>query len=149
MLEPSEEQWEEFAASGISVVQGKVEAVEVTDDKLSGVRLESGRVIPRQALVVQTQLEARADFLTDLGLKASVREVNGVVFGKAIDSDPTGATEVPGVWVAGNVTDPMIQVINSAAAGLMAGAAINANLVMAETQQAVEAYRAGATTSVV
>jgi thioredoxin reductase (NADPH) len=149
VMEPTEEQWEQFAARGISVVQGKVEAVEVTDDKLSGVRLESGRVIPRQALVVQTQLEARADFLTDLGLKATVREINGVVLGKAVDSDPMGASEVPGVWVAGNVTDPMIQVISAAAAGLMAGAAINANLVMAETQQAVEAYRAAATTSVV
>ena len=148
-LEPTEEQWEEFAARGISVVQGKVESVEVTDDKLTGVRLEGGRVIPRQALVVQTQLEARADFLTDLGLKATVREARGVVLGKAIDSDPTGATEVPGVWVAGNVTDPMIQVISSAAAGLTAGTVINADLITEETRDAVELYRAGATTSVV
>jgi len=148
VLEPTEEQWEEFAARGISVVQGKVEAVEVTDDKLTGIRLESGRVIPRQALVVQTQLEARADFLTDLGLKPTVREARGVVLGKAIDSDPTGATEVPGVWVAGNVTDPMIQVISSAAAGLTAGTVINADLITEETRLAVERYRAGATTSV-
>ncbi|WBQ07674.1 NAD(P)/FAD-dependent oxidoreductase [Kribbella sp. CA-293567] len=149
VLEPTEEQWEEFAARGISVVQGKVEAVEVTDDKLSGIRLEGGRVIPRQALVVQTQLEARADFLDDLGLKATVREARGVVVGTAVDSDPTGATDVPGVWVAGNVTDPMTQVVNSAAAGLTAGAMINADLVTEETRQAVEEYRAGATTSAV
>lgn len=146
-LEPTEEEWEQFAARGISVVQGKVESVEVTDDKLTGVRLEGGRVIPRQALVVQTQLEARADFLTDLGLKAVVREGRGVVIGKAIDSDPTGATEVPGVWVAGNVTDPMSQVITSAAAGLAAGAAINADLVADDTRRAVETYRAGVTVS--
>jgi thioredoxin reductase (NADPH) len=148
-LEPTEEQWEEFAARGISVVQGKVESVEVTDDKLTGVRLEGGRVIPREALVVQTQLDARADFLTDLGLKATVREARGAVLGKAIDSDATGATEVPGVWVAGNVTDPTIQVISSAAAGLMAGAMINADLVTEDTRTAVEAYRAGVTVSVV
>ena len=141
-LEPSEKEWEEFAARGISVVRGKVEAVEVTDDKLTGVRLEGGRVIPRQALVVQTQLEARADFLADLGLEAVVREARGVVVGKAIESDPTGATKVPGVWVAGNITDPMSQVITSAAAGLTAGAAINGDLVTEETQTAVAAYRA-------
>ncbi|MDX6263640.1 MAG: hypothetical protein QOH84_5328 [Kribbellaceae bacterium] len=145
VLEPTEEQWEEFAARGISVVQGKVTSLEVTDDKLTGVRLESGRVIPRRALAVQTQLEARADFLADLGLKPTVREGRGVVVGKAIDSDPIGATEVPGVWVAGNVTDPMGQVITSAAAGMTAGAAINADLIAQETRQAVEAYR---TTSV-
>lgn len=148
-LEPTEEQWEEFAARGISVVQGKVASVEVTDDKLTGVRLDGGRVIPRQALAVQTQLEARADFLTDLGLKATTREARGVVIGKAIDSDPTGATEVPGVWVAGNVTDPMSQVITSAAAGMTAGATINGDLIAEETRRAVEAYRAGVKASVV
>jgi thioredoxin reductase (NADPH) len=147
VLEPTEEEWEQFAARGISVVQGKVESVEVTDDKLTGVRLEGGRVIPREALVVQTELEARADFLTDLGLKAVVREARGVVVGTAIESDATGATEVPGVWVAGNVTDPMIQVIASAAAGLAAGAAINADLVADDTRKAVDAYRAGVTAS--
>ncbi|MEV8378244.1 NAD(P)/FAD-dependent oxidoreductase [Kribbella sp. NPDC056861] len=149
VLEPTEEQWEEFAARGISVVQGKVEAVEVTADKLSGVRLEGGRVIPRQALVVQTKLEARADFLADLGIKPTEREAMGAVFGQAVDSDPIGATAVPGVWVAGNVTDPMTQVMNSAAAGLTAATVINADLIGEETRLAVEAYRAVATTSVV
>ena len=42
--------------------------------------------------------------------------------------DPTGRTAVPGVWVAGNVTDLMAQVITSAGAGLMAAAAINVDL---------------------
>jgi thioredoxin reductase len=149
VLEPTEEQWEEFAARGISVVQGKVTSLEVTDDKLTGVRLESGRVIPRQALAVQTLLEARADFLADLGLRATTREGRGVVVGTAVDSDPTGATDIPGVWVAGNVTDPMGQVITSAAAGLMAGAAINGDLIAEDTRRAVDAYRTGVMTSVV
>jgi thioredoxin reductase len=145
--EPTEEQWEELAARGISVVQGKVEAVEVTDDKLTGVRLEGGRVIQRQALVVQTGLRARAGFLDELGLKAVEREARGIVMGTAVESDATGATAVPGVWVAGNVTDPMIQVISSAAAGLAAGAVINADLVAEDTRLAVAAYRDGVTVS--
>ncbi|MDX6282076.1 MAG: hypothetical protein QOH03_3147 [Kribbellaceae bacterium] len=148
VLELTEEQWEEFAARGISVVQGKVASLEVTDDKLTGVRLEGGRVIPRQALAIQTQLEARADFLADLGLKTTTREGRGVVVGTAIDSDPIGATEVPGVWAAGNVADPMGQVITSAAAGMTAGAAINADLIAEETRNAVEAYRTRGATSV-
>jgi len=48
---------------------------------------------------------------------------------------------IPGVWVAGNVTDPKAQVIGSAAAGVTAGAAINADLIADEVQLAVAARR--------
>jgi thioredoxin reductase len=137
--EPTEEQWEELAARNISVVQGKVEALVVEDDKLTGIRLEGGRVIPRQVLAVQTQMKARAAFLEDLGLKPVELEINGIVFGTAVPADTSGATEVPGVWVAGNVADPRAQVISSAAAGLAAAAAINADLIAEETRLAVAA----------
>ncbi|HEY0475619.1 MAG TPA: thioredoxin reductase, partial [Kribbella sp.] len=137
--EPTEDQWEELAARGISVVQGKVAAVEVEDDKLSGIRLEGGTVIPRQVLAVAPQMKARAGFLEDLGLKPVELELNGVVFGTAVPADASGATEVPGVWVAGNVTDPRAQVVSSAAAGLAAAAALNADLIAEETRLAVAA----------
>jgi thioredoxin reductase len=136
--EPSDEQWEELAARGISVVEGRVGAVEVTDDKLTGVRLEGGKVIPRQALAVQSVVRARVDFLAELGLKAVDQEFGGVYLGTAVQADPTGATEVPGVWVAGNVADLRSQVITSAAAGLTAGAMINADLIAEETRSAVQ-----------
>jgi hypothetical protein len=48
---------------------------------------------------------------------------------------------VPGVWVAGNVTDLAAQVGAAAAVGAMAGAQINADLVAEETRQAIAAYR--------
>ena len=41
--------------------------------------------------------------------------------------------------MAGNVTDPMAQVVASAAAGSLAGAAINADLVAEDVQLAVVA----------
>jgi thioredoxin reductase (NADPH) len=137
--EPTEQQWEELAARGISVVLGKVAAVEVTDDKLSGVRLEAGAVIPCQALVVQPYATARAAFLEGLGLKPADVEVGGISMGTAISSEPGGKTAVPGVWVAGNVADPRAQVIASAAAGLAAAAAINFDLIEEETRLAVAA----------
>jgi thioredoxin reductase len=137
--EPTEQQWEELAARGISVVQGVVEHVELTDDRLTGVRLAGGRVIPREALVVQTSPRARAEFLDELGLKAGEREMRGATVGVAVDAGPAGTTSVPGVWVAGNVTDPMAQVITSAAAGLAAGAGINGELVGEDTRLAVAA----------
>jgi len=137
--ELTDEQWEELAARGISVVQGKVEKLEVEDGKLGGVRLEGGTVIPRQALAVQTIMRARADFLVDLGLETTVLEANGIVIGTAVQVDAMGATQVPGVFAAGNVTDPKAQVMPSAAAGLMAGAGINFDLITEETRLAVAA----------
>ncbi|MFI5697842.1 NAD(P)/FAD-dependent oxidoreductase [Kribbella sp. NPDC051586] len=141
--EPTDEQWEELAARGISVVQGKVEQIEVTDDRITGVRLEGGKVIPRQALAVQTTVRARAGFLADLGLEPTMVESNGVEVGTAVQVDGMGATQVTGVFAAGNVANPMAQVMPSAAAGLMAGAGINFDLITEETRLARSAAGSG------
>jgi thioredoxin reductase len=137
--EPTDEQWEQLAARGISVVQGKVEQLEVENDKLTGVQLEGGRVIPRQALAVQTGMRARAGFLVDLGLEIVEQEANGLAVGTIVAADPQGATAVPGVFVAGNVTDARATVMPAAAAGLMAAGGINADLITEETRLAVAA----------
>jgi thioredoxin reductase len=138
----SEEQLEQFAARGITVVEGEVAAVEVQDDRLSGLLLRSGEFIPRQAVVVAPRFSARAELLRTLGLGTTDLEIGGHVVGDYVTADATGATTVPGVWVAGNVADPMAQVITSAAAGLKAGAVINADLIAEETARAVAAFRA-------
>ncbi|HET6742611.1 MAG TPA: NAD(P)/FAD-dependent oxidoreductase [Kribbella sp.] len=137
--EPTEEQWEELAARGIAVVQGKVEEVEVTDDRITGVRLEGGKVVPRQALAIQTTVRARAGFLADLGLETTLVEANGVEVGTAIEVDGRGATDVPGVFAAGNVSNPMAQVMPSAGAGLMAAGGLNFDLIAEDTRLAVAA----------
>lgn len=99
---------------------------EVAAVEPGGVRMKDGALIEREYLVVGTQLRARAGFLDSLGLKATEHPMGIGTYVPAID--PSGRTEVPGVWVAGNITDPMAQVITSAAAGLMAGAMINVDL---------------------
>jgi thioredoxin reductase len=81
---------------------------------------------------------ARAGFLAALGLRAT-EHPSGL--GEYIDLDPTGRTDVPGVWAAGNVTDPAAQVGASAAAGAWAAAKINADLVEEETHRAVEDHQ--------
>jgi len=47
-----------------------------------------------------------------------------------------GVAVADGVWVAGNLTDPQAQVIGAAAGGLLAGAAINFDLVLEEVRLA-------------
>ena len=54
------------------------------------------------------------------------------------EADPSGATSVPGVWVAGNLANIQAQVITSAA-GLTAGAAINADLAAEDAKRAARA----------
>ncbi|MFB7211464.1 NAD(P)/FAD-dependent oxidoreductase [Streptomyces sp. NPDC056255] len=140
--EPTDEEYEQLAARSIAVVDGEVAGIEVTDDRLTGVRLAGGRVIPREAVVVHPGFTARADFLAGLGLEAAGMEAEGQVLGTYVAADPAGATEVPGIWVAGNVADPRGKVVAAAAAGVQAAAAINADLITDDVNRAVAARRA-------
>jgi len=138
---PGADEAERLAARGIAVVAGPVAALEVADDTLTGVRLASAEVVALDAVVVSPRLAARADVLQSLGLKPVDAVLNGHVIGSQIPADPTGATAVPGVWVAGNVADVRAHVIAAAAAGMNAAAAINTDLIAEETRDAVDAYR--------
>ncbi len=135
---PSPEELEHLTARGVGVVDGEVTALEVVDDRLTGVRLADGTVYEREALAVAPRARARGGFLAGVGLHP-VEHPAGI--GEHVPADPTGRTDVPGVWVAGNVTDPMAQVGAAAAAGATAGAQINADLVAEETRLAVAALR--------
>ncbi|WP_422743191.1 NAD(P)/FAD-dependent oxidoreductase [Micromonospora sp. WMMD754] len=134
----TDEQAEQLAARGVPVVEGEVAAVEVAGDRLTGVRLRDGRTVAREVLTVAPRMVARAGFLTGLGLRPAPHASGA---GEHLPADPTGRTEVPGVWVAGNVTDLSAQVGAAAADGARTAAMINADLVAEETRRAVEAYR--------
>jgi thioredoxin reductase len=82
--------------------------------------------VPLEALVVAPRLVARSELLQSLG-DAAVEHPSGM--GTYVPSDEMGRTQVPGVWVAGNITDPGAQVITAAAQGNRVGAAVNADLV--------------------
>jgi thioredoxin reductase (NADPH) len=84
-------------------------------------------------------MDARAGFLDDLGLEVAEQNFGDFVMGTFIPSEPTGATSVPGAYVAGNVTNLAAQVIVAAAAGVNTGAMINADLMLEDTRLAVEA----------
>jgi len=133
------EQHEQFAALGIAVVEGTVVQVEADDNRLTGVTLADGSRVPLDALIVAPRMTANAELLAPLGLAPVEVTSGGQVLGTQIQADPSGATSVPGVWVAGNLASMQAQVITSAAAGLTAGAAINADLVAEDARRAVGA----------
>jgi thioredoxin reductase len=123
-----------FAARGIRVIDTPVtEVVNDPDGALAGVRLTDGRVVARRVLAVAAQLRARTQGLEGLGLP-----VQDLPKGRGFGSGMDGTTEVPGVWVAGNVTDLVAQVGASAAAGALAGADINRMLAIADTDAALQ-----------
>ncbi len=104
--------------------------------------LADGTVVDREVLVVAAPVRVSSPVLDDLGIVREPVVLGDVEVGDRYPSGPGGATSVPGVHLAGNVTDPQAQVVTAAAAGLMAGAAVNADLIAEETAAAVAAFRA-------
>ncbi|MFJ1746952.1 NAD(P)/FAD-dependent oxidoreductase [Streptomyces sp. NPDC088116] len=139
MAPPAAEEARQLAARGIRVVDGEVASVEIADDRLVGVRLGDGTLVAREAVAVASRMVPRADFLAGLGLRPQAHPSGA---GEYIPADASGRTDVPEVWVAGNVTDLVAQVGAAAAGAAAAAAAINADLIAEETRQAVAAYQA-------
>jgi thioredoxin reductase len=126
----------QLAARGITVVAGEVTGLEITSDQLTGLRLATGRVVPRRALAVAPRFIASSPLLASLGITAAEHPA-----GEHFPADPTGKA-APGIWLAGNVTNLMANVVISAAEGATAAAAVNADLVIEDTTQAVSAFSA-------
>jgi thioredoxin reductase/2-polyprenyl-3-methyl-5-hydroxy-6-metoxy-1,4-benzoquinol methylase len=133
---PTEEEWEQLAARNIAVVEGTVGSLNVVDDALRGLSLDTGRQFELDALVVGPSLAGRTDLVEQLGALATDHPAG---MGTYVEPGVMGATSVPGVWVAGNVSDLSAQVVVAAADGLKAGAAINADLINEEVRDAVAA----------
>ena len=124
-----------LVARAIGVVEGTMEQLVIDDDQLVGVQLADGCVIPRSALFVPPRFVPNSQLLTEAGCATAD---DGWV-----DVDATGRTSVPGIWAAGNVTDPRAQVITAAGAGSAAAIAINADLVDDDVRDAITACNRG------
>ncbi|MGW3460172.1 NAD(P)/FAD-dependent oxidoreductase [Streptomyces olivaceoviridis] len=116
-----------LAAAGVTVVPGEVAGLVTADDRLTGVRLADSTVHEREVLYAAPRAVPHNDLLIRLG--AELRETP---FGSYPVIDERGLTTVPGLWAAGNASGFAEQVINAASRGYRAGAAINAELLMAD-----------------
>lgn len=94
--------------------------------------MSDGRFIPRGAVFIRPVNRPHDDgLLTQLGC-----DVDDAGFAVA---DASGRTSVAGVWAAGNIVDPRLQVVTSAGVGSAAAIAINADLVRDDVERAVSA----------
>ena len=125
----------QLVARAIGIVEDPVMRVLVDNDRLSGVELVGGRVVPRAALFVPPHFIPNNDLLIGLGCDL---DRNGWV-----TTGPNGLTSVPGVWVAGNIANPRAQVITAAGEGSAAAIAINGDLVDEDVRAAMHAFTTG------
>jgi thioredoxin reductase len=117
-------------ARGITVIDGAVRRLVVSDDRLQGVQLASGQIVARDAVFIRPEVRAHADGLA--AMLGCERLAGGLV-----RADTEGRTRVPGVWAAGNATNPRAQVITAAGEGSAAAIAINTQLVQDDIAAAV------------
>jgi thioredoxin reductase len=125
----------QLEARAVRIEDGIVSRLVIDDDRLTGVELDGGRFIPRNAVFVRPGLAPRQDGLAAaLGL-----DTNAAGF---VAVDATGRSSNPRVWAAGNVADPRAQVITAAGQGSAAAIAINADLVAEDAELAASTARA-------
>lgn len=118
-----------LSARGIAVVDGTVEQLVVTEDRLRAVQLAGGRTVARDAIFIRPALHAHEHNLG--ALLGCELLADGLV---RVDAD--GRTSVPGVWAAGNAANPRAQVITAAGEGSAVAIAINTELVHDDVDRA-------------
>lgn len=112
-------------AAGVEIVHGKVRRIVIDDGHVAAVELADNQRIEADAVAVGPRFRVRAEPFASLGLRTAAHPTG---LGDFVETDATGATAVPGLYAAGNVTDPSQQVSQAAANGSRVGAMISFSL---------------------
>ena len=131
-FEPDDDERADLAALGVRVVPGRVTGLRVDDDVLTGLELADGTTLTCDAVFVAPRAALDDALVTGLGLGTGRVGSPDEDLGAAVPVDGTGATTVPGVWAAGNVTGPQHALASSIAAGSAVGAQVNLSLAHAD-----------------
>ncbi|HET8930238.1 MAG TPA: FAD-dependent oxidoreductase [Acidimicrobiales bacterium] len=125
-------------AAGVKVRGGPARrVVTAADGHVFGVELADGTVIETDVIAVGPRFRARAEVFTPLGVAA---EPHPSGLGTTLATDDLGRTSVPGLYAAGNVTDPMQQVLHAAAGGSRVGAMVSSDLATQDQQLGTTRY---------
>jgi thioredoxin reductase/SAM-dependent methyltransferase len=117
---------EVLRAGGVGTRTGNVTRVVTgADGHVTAVELAGQESIAAEAVVISPRFRVRAEPFVGLGLEPS-EHPSGL--GDFIETGTTGETPVPGLYAAGNVTDPSQQVLVAAAHGSRVGAMISFSL---------------------
>jgi thioredoxin reductase/SAM-dependent methyltransferase len=121
-------------AGGVKIVQGKVSRIVTgADGHVAAVEVGGHGSVDADAVVVAPRFRVRAEPFASLGLRPTAHPSG---LGDFIEADATGATTAPGLYAAGNATDPSQQVLQAAADGSRVGAMISFSLASEDVQAA-------------
>ncbi len=123
----SETEGEQLARAGIEVREDPVVRLEGDDGLLAQVVFAEGEPLPRRALFFCSGQHQRSDLAAKLGARFTTKG--------AVDTGTCEATNVPGLFVAGDSSREAQFVIVAAAEGSEAGMAINKALVKDDLSQ--------------
>ncbi|MGL5808418.1 MAG: FAD-dependent oxidoreductase [Nocardioides sp.] len=120
--------------AGVRILDDRVRRVVSGDrGRVESVELAAGDHVAADVVAVGGRFRARAEVLASLGV-VMVEHPTGL--GDVVDTDPSGATSVPGLYAAGNVTDPTQQLLQAAAQGSLVGAMIGFDLADSDIEAA-------------
>jgi thioredoxin reductase/SAM-dependent methyltransferase len=112
-------------AAGVDIIDARVERVVHDGGRVTAVMLDNGTRLDTDAIAIAPRFRVRVEPFAKLGLVVSAHP-NGA--GDIVETDGTGQTNVPGLYAAGNVTDPAQQVLQAAANGSRVGGMISFSL---------------------
>jgi thioredoxin reductase len=138
-FEPTDEQAVLLAARDVTVVRGRVQSLRISNDALTAVLLEGGAAVPCDAVFLGPRVRARSEVLSGIGIETSAHP-DGLF--EHVSSQEAGETAVPGIWVAGNVTDITALVVTAMADGCRAAVAVNTDLMLEDAHAAAAARSA-------
>ncbi|MEK6347849.1 MAG: NAD(P)/FAD-dependent oxidoreductase [Burkholderia sp.] len=121
---PSADELAQVAVRGVRVEASPVVEVLGSAPELSGLRLADGQVVPLDALFVGTQLQMASDLASQLGC-----EFDEGTAGPVVRVDAWKQTNVPGLFVAGDASNPMTNATFASSSGVMAGVAAHRSLI--------------------
>jgi len=125
-VDADDSELEVLRAAGVNIVDGRVRSIVTGDDgHVAAVQLTDGDRVEADAVVIGTRFRVRAEPFASLGLKPAEHPTG---LGDFVETDSTGETSVPGLYAAGNLTDPSHQVLQAAADGSRVGGMISFSL---------------------
>jgi thioredoxin reductase len=123
----SETDLEQLQGQGIEVREDRVTRLEGRDGRLERIVFETGETLPRRALFICSGQHQRSTLARKLGARFTSKG--------AVDTGTCEATDVPGLYVAGDSSKEAQFVIVAAAEGAEAGMAINKALLKEDLTQ--------------
>jgi thioredoxin reductase len=123
-----------LVAMGVTIERRPVRelVLHATDRHLEGVALDDGSIVGLDALFVVPKVNISSPLIDGLGL-----ETTDGWQGRWVITQQGGRTNVPGVFAAGNLAEPMGAVPSAIASGSMAGAFINSDLAVEYADRAL------------